>query len=79
MTFKCRECEQDIEVPITQEQYHDWEKKGTLIQHEFPSLNADQREIMLSGTCGPCFDAMFSDDDDDEEEGLEEEDEGEDE
>jgi len=35
-------------------------KSGTLIQEAFPELDADTRELLISHTCAPCFDKMFS-------------------
>ena len=35
-----------------------WEN-GELIQNAMPYLSADEREVLISGTCGPCFDRMF--------------------
>ena len=34
---------------------------GELIQNALPELSADERELLISGTCGPCFDKMFGD------------------
>jgi len=35
---------------------------GELIQNALPELSADQRELMISGTCGKCWDKMFPED-----------------
>lgn len=29
------------------------------IQDAMPSLSADDRKILISGICGPCFDSQF--------------------
>jgi len=63
---KCEVCSNDIEVPATDEQIKAW-KSGMLIQRAMPNLTADQREILISGTCGPCFDKMFPPDPEEEE------------
>ena len=34
---------------------------GARVQEAFPMLNSDQREILVSGICGPCFDEMLED------------------
>jgi len=31
-----------------------------------PSLPKEERELLISGTCGTCFDALFEDDDEEE-------------
>ena len=36
----------------------DW-KGGKYIQDAMPYLSADERELLISGTCGTCFDKMF--------------------
>ena len=38
-------------------------KNGEYIQNAMPYLNVDERELLISGTCGPCFDNMFPDED----------------
>jgi len=36
-----------------------WEEEGELIQNALPYLSADERELLISGICGGCFDKMF--------------------
>jgi hypothetical protein len=48
-----------VEVLVNVDDYNQWQG-GKLVQDAFPYLSADEREILISGTCGPCFDAMFS-------------------
>lgn len=38
-----------------------WRLDGELIQQALPELTADEREILISGICGKCFDGMFAD------------------
>jgi hypothetical protein len=33
--------------------------EGKLIQKAMPELTKDERELLISGTCGPCFDRLF--------------------
>ena len=33
---------------------------GMLIQDAFPLMDADQRELLMSGTCSDCWDMMFA-------------------
>jgi hypothetical protein len=35
-------------------------------QDAFPHLTADERELLISGTCGSCFNAMFPEDDEED-------------
>ena len=41
-------------------------RRGELIQNAMPYLSPDEREILISGICGRCFDEMYGEDDDDE-------------
>jgi len=41
--------------------YRQW-RGGELIQNAFPSMTADEREVLVSGTHGECFYALFGDD-----------------
>lgn len=40
--------------------------EGAHIQDAMPYLNADERELLISGVCGQCFDNMFTEEDEDE-------------
>lgn len=56
----CRVCDELVtldNVPLLQ--YEAW-RSGTNIQIAMPQLDADSREFLISGTCGSCWDAMFS-------------------
>lgn len=35
---------------------------GELIKNALPELSADQRELLISGTCGDCWDKMYPED-----------------
>ena len=39
-------------------------KNGECIQNAMPYLNADEREILISKTCGDCFDEIFGESND---------------
>ena len=55
---RCMRCGEEVEMMIHKEDVERW-KSGTLIQDAMPYLSADEREILISGTCGPCFDNMY--------------------
>ena len=42
-------------------------REGELIQKALPELPAQYREMLISGTCPSCWDAMFESSDDDDE------------
>lgn len=55
----CNRCKDQVEMKVVQVDYEAWEN-GKLIQDAMPYLSADEREVLISGICGPCFDKMFS-------------------
>lgn len=59
MIFVCRCCNKEKTLPVDSERYQKWRDGKDYIQNLFPELSAEDRELMLSGTCGPCFDKMF--------------------
>jgi hypothetical protein len=57
--------EHKLVIRVLLEDWLEW-KGGTprLIQSVFPYLNADQREILISGTCPTCWANLFPKEDD---------------
>lgn len=55
---RCRECKEYKDIPVTRAQLEAW-TGGMLIQRAMPNVSPDDRELLISGTCGPCFDKMF--------------------
>ena len=62
---KCWKCESSHELDVPREGWKAWQS-GELIQDALSELDADDRELLISGTCGKCFDEMFPEVDDDE-------------
>jgi hypothetical protein len=62
MEIACHSCEIVVDVPVKDEEFQAW-KGGQLIQDAMPSLNKDEREMLMSGTCVKCWDDMFGEDD----------------
>lgn len=55
-----------VETPYTREEFEKRVRKyqgGALIQDAFPELSANQREILISGTCERGWDKLFSNED----------------
>ena len=48
-------------MSVNRQDVTDW-REGKHIQHAMPYLSADQRELLISGTCGDCCDEMFGGD-----------------
>ena len=65
ITRQCRVCKRTVDIPVLGPDYEKWEQ-GALIQDAMPYLSAGEREILISGTCDPCFDQMFGEGEDDE-------------
>lgn len=59
ITVVCDRCNRKFEIPATEEQLADW-RSGTVIQKAMPEVDAFQRELLISGICGDCFDDIFS-------------------
>jgi len=45
-------------MSVNRQDVADW-REGKYIQNAMPYLSADEREILVSGICGDCFDKMF--------------------
>ena len=59
---RCGVCSQMHNVAVREVDFNTWQG-GKLIQNAMPYLSADERELLISGTCGKCFDDMFGGDD----------------
>jgi hypothetical protein len=49
-------CGKTFELAVAAKEWHDW-RSGALIQNAMPSLDSDQRELLISGLCGTCYSA----------------------
>lgn len=56
----CQWCNTEHDLSVTRKGYKDW-MNGAFVQVAFPELSADDRELLISGTCGICWDDMFGD------------------
>lgn len=55
----CNVCNESHIVRVKAKDY-DRFSIGELIQNASPYLTPNERELLISGTCGKCFDEMFS-------------------
>ena len=46
---------------VSTKAYNAWKNGELFVQDAFPELNADERELLVSGTCIPCWDRMYED------------------
>lgn len=56
----CRCCSGFQVVQVTPTQLAKWINAEDLIQNIFPDMDSDDREFLLSRTCGECFESMFA-------------------
>ena len=57
----CRLCNEVADLTVNIEGFVAWQG-GKLIQEALPELSADQRELLISGTCDKCWNEMFPSD-----------------
>lgn len=55
---RCRICGEVYYIAIDPVDVERWQN-GELIQNAMPYLSADERELIISGTCGQCWGKMF--------------------
>lgn len=60
---KCACCPEIKTVTIQKDDFIGWQG-GEYIQDAAPYLSASDREFLISGICGDCFDMMWEDQDD---------------
>lgn len=53
-------CGKTFTLAVTEAEYKNW-KDGMLIQDAMPSLGKNDRELLISGTCPECWNAMMAD------------------
>lgn len=63
----CILCSQRHEINVKAEGYEEWKRGAVRIQEVLPETPADERELLISGICGKCFDETFADEDDEDE------------
>ena len=61
ITRKCRWCDNTMTMKVIPVDYARW-MSGTLIQKAMPYLTDDEREMLISQTCGPCWDKITGSD-----------------
>ena len=59
LSRKCSQCNKTISMKVNAQDYFDWNMSGKLIQSAFPYLSIAERELLISGMCGACFDNLF--------------------
>lgn len=67
VTAICPQCHKPDLIEVSETGFAAW-RLGSLIQEALPELNDTQREQFITGTCQPCWDAMWTPPDYNEEE-----------
>ena len=65
--MRCKKCRNRVEIPAKATDIIDWQhnrQQRPLIQNAFPDLSTDERELILSGICGECWERIFGGHDD---------------
>jgi hypothetical protein len=62
-TKTCIVCKKVHKINVTTEQLHDWDS-GTTIQDAMPNLSSSDRELLISGICGRCYDEILREEED---------------
>lgn len=55
----CKVCGKRNNVIVEKIDFQKWQIEGEYIQNALPYLSADEREILVSGTCPPCWDKLY--------------------
>lgn len=55
----CPLCKKLNTVVVERQDFIDWHVNGKYVQKAFPYLSADEREILVSGTCKGCWEKLF--------------------
>jgi len=55
----CRWCGIGKPIEIRKEAWKAW-RSGEHIQDVAPEISAGDRELLITQTCGPCFESMFA-------------------
>lgn len=61
----CYSCSKPVAVTVKADDYSQFEG-GAFAQDCFRYLSAEQREFLISGICGTCWDSMFPPEEDDD-------------
>lgn len=65
VTRRCSLCDNDVSMYVKPGDFDDYIAGVGFIQDTFPYLTPDERELLLNGFCGPCFDSFCPPDEED--------------
>ena len=59
LEVRCKECAADHVIFVRMSDYINWKNDKGFIQDLMSYLSDSDRELLISGICGDCFDRMF--------------------
>mgnify|MGYP006928359397 CR=1 FL=1 len=59
----CPMCGVENNIKCSASKYADWKYGGVLIQHAFPDMPLDDREVLMTGICPPCYSSLGGEED----------------
>jgi hypothetical protein len=62
----CNSCNEIHKVYCKEEDYNNWKDGSGFIQDIMDYVPPALRELLISGTCGKCFDEMFKEEDEED-------------
>ena len=71
LKVSCSHCGCVYSLLVNMEDVIKWQADMGLIQDLMPYLSADERELLISRTCGSCWDNLFGSYEDEEDEDYE--------
>ena len=55
----CRLCNKTVDVHCNKDDFDNWQNGEGFIQDILHYISAAERELLISSTCGECFDLLF--------------------
>lgn len=64
---ECHKCKARKDLQVPTQRYWDWKDRINSVQVLFTKMDVDDRELLISSTCGACYDKafLFTEDEDD--------------
>lgn len=56
----CPDCHGENFVEVYSDDIVRWKAEGAMIQDAFPYLDEDERELLMTGICPPCWDKILN-------------------
>jgi hypothetical protein len=60
LEVQCQTCKEIKTLEVEPEAFEKYKRGEGYVQKLFPHLSIDERELLISRTCGPCFDELCS-------------------